>query len=280
MTTVAIVGAGDLGAATAQALLRRDRVNRIILIDASREAASGKALDMQQAGAVSLSHTRLEGTEDISRVAGCHICVMADRFGAAGEWRGEEGLAMLTRVASFASTAPIVFAGSTQADLVSRAVSELRVPSPRVLGSAPEALISAIAAIVAMEASCSPSQVLLTVLGVPGAFVVPWSEASIGGYALDSVLSQVQRSRIEARAARLWPPGPYALGAAAARVVEASLSSSRQTFSVLTVLGGEFGVRNRTGALPAVLSPRGIVHKRTPELTPRERVQVETALGG
>jgi malate/lactate dehydrogenase len=122
--------------------------------------------------------------------------------------------------------------------------------------------------------------VRLTVLGTPpNGFVVPWSEASIGGYALDRVLSQVQLSRIEARAARLWPPGPYTMGTAAARVVEALAGSSRRSFSVLTVLGGEFGVRNRVGAVPARLSAQGIVHTRVPALSTRERVRLETALG-
>jgi malate/lactate dehydrogenase len=123
--------------------------------------------------------------------------------------------------------------------------------------------------------------VILAVLGTPPAgFVVPWSEASIGGYALDRVLTQVQVRGIEGRVARLWPPGPYTLGTAAARIAEALVTSSRRSFSVLTMLGGEFGVRGRVGALPVLLSSHGIVHVRIPSLNPRERVQLETALGG
>jgi malate/lactate dehydrogenase len=133
---------------------------------------------------------------------------------------------------------------------------------------------------VAMEAQCSPTEIGLTVLGAPPrGLVIPWSEASIGGHALDRVLTQVQLSRIEARVAHLWPPGPHALGLAAARVAEALVISSRRTFSVLTVLGGEFGVRGRTGVLPALLSIQGIAATRVPALTTRERVQVENALG-
>jgi hypothetical protein len=107
---------------------------------------------------------------------------------------------------------------------------------------------------------------------------VPWSEASIGGYALDLVLSQAQLARLEARAARLWPPGPYTLGAAAAQVADAILHHSRRSFAVLTVLRGEFGVRNRVGTLPCTLARGGIAYVSVPTLTPRERVQVQTAL--
>ena len=44
MTTVAIVGAGDIGAATAHALAGLDCLQRIVIIDAGASAAAGKSL--------------------------------------------------------------------------------------------------------------------------------------------------------------------------------------------------------------------------------------------
>ena len=175
---------------------------------------------------------------------------------------------------------PFVLAGTSQAAVIPLAVLEAGMRRERLLGSAPEALAHATRAIVAMEAGCSPSEVGLTVLGTPpSGFVVPWSDASIGGYALERVLTQVQLTRLEARVARLWPPGPFALGAAAARVVEGVVGSSRRAFTVLAMLGGEFGVRGRVGAVPAVLAASGIVQTRVPPLNTRERVRLEIALG-
>lgn len=280
MTQVAIVGAGEIGGATAHALAASGRVRRVLLIDPAGSIAVGKALDIQQACAIGGSHVHFGGSDDVSRAAGCAACVVADRAGT-GEWRGDDGLAMLRHVASYVPAAPIVLAGALQADLLTRAIIEGGVHRRRLIGSAPEALASAIAAIVALEARCSPADVMLAVLGGPSSgFVVPWSEASIGGYALQQVLSPPQLARIEARVAHLWPPGPYALGAAAARIVGALLSSSRRSFSILALLDGEFGVRDRAGAVPATLSPSGVAHTRTPELTTRERVRVQTALAG
>lgn len=279
MTSVAIVGAGEIGGSTAHALAASDRVGRVILIDRVGSAAAGKALDLRQAGAIDRTHGRLEGTDDDTRVAGCDVCVVADRFGGS-EWVGEEGLALLRTLSAYAGRAPLVFAGARQADLLAATASELGVDRRRLIGSGPEAFASAVTAIVALEANCSPREVVLTVLGMPPAgFVVPWSEASIGGCALQQVLAPVQLARVESRAAVLWPPGPYALGAAAARVVTAILSSSRQSMCVLMQLGGEFGVRNRPGCLAARLGASGIVETRAPELTTRERVRVQTALG-
>lgn len=280
MSTVCIIGAGDIAGATAHALARGERVSRVLLIDAHGKAAAGKALDIQQSGAVDLFHVRLDGTDDMTRVAGCAACIVADRFGpGSAEWQGEDGLALITKIAGYAGDAPIVFAGASQAELMNALARESHVARTRLVGSAPEALISAVRAMVAMEARCSPSEVDLTVLGAPpSGFVVPWSEASIGGYSLERVLSQVQLTRIEARAARLWPPGPFALGQAAARVTASMMRHSRRAFSVLMVLGGEFGIRGRVGAMPVNLSPAGIAETRVPTLNTRERVRLETAL--
>jgi malate dehydrogenase len=278
--TVCIIGAGELGGAVADALARRQRVARVLLVDDAGSIASGKALDIQQSGAIDGSPTRLEGTNDLTRVTGCAVCVLADRSGRPStEWQGDDALALIRRVAPYAGNAPFVFAGSAQATILQAAAREAGVKRERLIGSAPEALASAARAIVAMEAGCSPAEVGLTVLGTPPGFVVPWSEASIGGHTLERVLTQVQLTRIDGRVTRLWPPGPFALGAAAARVVEAIVGSSRRAFSVLTVLGGEFGVRGRPGTLPAVLSTSGILHTRVPTLNTRERVRLETTLG-
>lgn len=282
MTTASILGAGNLGGAIAHALARGGRVSRVLLVDAAGGVAAGKALDILQSGAIEGFHVHLDGTDDVSRATASSVCVVADRAGQpAREWDGEGGLGLLNRLAGYGGTAPLVFAGESQAGLLLTAAREAGIRRERLIGSAPEALTSAARAIVAMEAGCSPSEVNLTVLGVPPAgFVVPWSEASIGGHALERVLTQVQLARLEARLAKLWPPGPYALGLAAARVVEGIVDSSRRAFNVLTILGGEFGVHGRVGTLPALLAPTGIVHARVPTLNTRERVQLETVLGG
>jgi len=281
MASVAIIGAGSLGGAVAQALAARDKVRRVLLVDAAAGVAVGKALDIMQSGAVSGSHTRLEGTDDLSRAVGSAVCVIADRHGPPeAEWSGDDGLALLRQLVPWTTNTPLVFAGASQTGLILTARREHHLPRPLLIGSAPEAFASAMRSMVALEAGCSPAEVSLAVLGLPPAgLVVPWSEAAIGGFALERTLTQVQMSRLDARAPRLWPPGPFALGMAAARAVEAVVTASRGALSVLTVLDGEYGVRNRLGSMPALLDAGGVAALRVPSLSSRERVLVETALG-
>ena len=289
MPTICILGAGALGGSTAHALARGERVRRVLLIDEEGTIAAGKALDIRQAGAVEGFHTRVDGTNDLTRVAGGAVMVVADSgrapapsgVEASREWGGETGLSMIARLKGFIGTAPMVFAGASQSDLILSVGREAGIDRTRLIGSAPEALAGAVRAIVALEARCSPSEVMLAVLGTPpSGFLVPWGEASIGGYSLDRVLTQVQLRRVETRLARLWPPGPQALGVAAAKIAEALVTSSRRAMNVLTVLGGEFGIRDRAGVLPCLLTPPGIAHVRLPDLNTRERVRLETALQG
>jgi malate/lactate dehydrogenase len=279
MPTVAVFGAGDIGAACAHALASRDRARRVLLIDSAANAAAGKTLDMQQAGAIAGFHTQLEATADETRAIGCAVAVVADRVATGSpEWHGEDALALVKRVAA-SSDVPIVFAGAQQAALMRSASQELRIAARRLIGSATDAFSSAVSAIIAMEARCSPADVSVAVLGTPpDAFVIPWSEASVGGYALERTVSQVQLRRLEARAGRLWPPGPYALGTAAARVVEGLLDAARRSYNILTILEGEFGVRDRVATVPALLGSQGVAYVRTPLLNTREQVQLDTAL--
>jgi len=140
MATVAILGAGDIGGACARALAAHDRVGRILVIDPAVNAAAGKALDIQQAGAIGGFHARLQATDDELRIVGCAACVIADRFAAGSpEWEGEEGLARIKRLAGLLGDVPIVFAGAKQADLIQALSREARVPRTRLIDSATEA---------------------------------------------------------------------------------------------------------------------------------------------
>ena len=172
MVTVAIIGAGELGGAIAQALAARDRVARVLLVDVAGSVAAGKALDVQQMGAVDrLSHARSRApTIRAVWLAAPPASLPTDLAPASSEWQGEDGLAMLTRLAPYLGDAPIVFAGAFQANLLLAAVRDVRIPRRRAIGSSPEAFGSAVAAIVAMEARCSPTEVALTCARGAGPF--------------------------------------------------------------------------------------------------------------
>jgi malate/lactate dehydrogenase len=239
MSVVAIIGAGDLGGALASKLASRDRVREVRLIDAAAGVAAGKALDILQAGPVEGSTTRViataaaatPGSADLSAVAGATVIVLADQVGPpVAEIQGEAGLALVGRVRSLNNVAPIVCAGASQAWLVAHAVAELGIPPSQIVGSAPLALVAALKALVALELNGSAHDVSLTLAGQPPqGIAVPWQTASVNGESLERLLDPSALRRIESRIRYLWPPGPYALAAAAARLTEGLIAGCRQT---------------------------------------------------
>src|SRR5580765_5789624 len=90
MQNVAIIGAGELGGATAHALARSNLVRAITLIDDTRRVAAGKALDIAQAAPVEGFATQVSGATDVSMAAGAAIVILADGS-QGGEGRGGEG---------------------------------------------------------------------------------------------------------------------------------------------------------------------------------------------
>jgi malate dehydrogenase len=278
MQAVAIIGAGEMGGALAHVLARRDAVGTIRLIDESGRVAAGKALDIAQAAPVEPFATQVSGLTDISTVAGAAIVVIADRAGGP-EWNGEDGLMLLKRLVQMASGAILLCAGASQRELVERGVRELGIDRARLFGSAPEALIAAARAIVALETHGSPRDVALALLGVPPSqIVLPWEDATIGGFAAVRVLDEPSRRRIDARLPALWPPGPYALASAASKVIEAIAGRSCQRAVCFVAPDDGAGRQTRAAALPVRLGPGGIAGVVLPPLNVHDRVALDNAM--
>ena len=284
MIEVAILGAGEMGGMLAHVLARRDVARTIRLIDATGQLAAGKALDIMQAAPIEAFSTRVVAATDLASAAGAEVVVIADRL-KTGEWTGDEGLLLLRQLSQMARQSVVMCAGASQRDLVERGVRELGFRPEQLFGSAPEALVAAVRSMVALEVNGSVKDVALTVLGVPpGQLVVPWEDAAIAGFAATQVLDEPARRRIMAKVAPLWPPGPYALATAAAEAVAGLAGISRRTLSCFVApsepggRGGPSARRLRAAALPARLSPGGVVRVELPPLSAGTQVALENAM--
>ena len=287
VSSVAVLGAGDIGGAVASRLAARGKFRTIRLIDARDCVAAGKALDIQQTGPIDHSDTRLEGTADVLAAAGASVIVIADRFDA-GEWQGDDGLTLIRRLAAAGTAAPFVFAGPSQTALMEAAARELRVPADRLVGTAASALVGAARSLIGLALDGAGDDVRVSVNGRPPSFVLGWSAATVAGSLVSDRLPAHRLLAIGRSLQGLWPPGPSAIAAATARVVEALAFGSRRLETALTVLdglstsleAGEFGARHRSALLPLALD-RGRVQRRVmPTLSRQELTEVESAIVG
>ena len=279
MREVAIVGAGELGGLTAHALARRNAADVVRLIDERGRVAEGKALDISQAAPVEGFATTVAGSTDLSMAAGASVVVIASGAGDGSERSAEDGLLLVRRVNAIAPRALLLCADTSHRDLVDHAVRELHISRSRILGSASEAFVSAATAIVALELDVSPLDVALSILGVPPRqIVIAWENAAVSGFALGGMMTEPARRQMAQRIVALWPVGPYALAAAATKVVEALLGNSRRPVTCFVAPDDGAGVRTRTAALPVRLGPDGIVEVVMPGLSVAERVALDNAM--
>jgi malate dehydrogenase len=276
---VAIVGAGPLGGALTHRLARRDRVREIRLIDEAASVAAGKALDVQQAGAVEGFRCRIRSNGDLGAAVGASVIVLADPADAtAPPWDGAGGESVVRRVTSISGQAPVVCAGAGHHALIAYAVGALGCSRRLVVGSAPGALAAALTARVALEANASPADAAIDIVGLPpDRAIVVWSAATIGRVPIGERLAPRRLADFERALPHLWPPGPYALASAAARAVEALTGSSRRLCSCYVRLESELGLGGRVVAVTARLARGGLESLVLPILSEYERVRLENA---
>jgi malate dehydrogenase len=278
MGFIAIVGSGALGGAVAHALAVRDRVVDVRLIDPVGHVARGKALDILQSSPVDNFTVKVSGAEAVDAAVGADVIVVADAADSHVEHGGEPGLALLRSLLRAGHRGPIVCAGAAQRELIASAITELYVDRAQILGSAPFALESALRALAGLAIDRSGVEIALRVVGVPPrAATVAWEEASACGQPLTAELPAHIIAGLAARIPGLWPPGPYVLAAAAARIVEAIACGSRRRFSCFVAL--DAGPRRvAVSAMPVELGARGVERVIEPVLTRQERTALDTAI--
>jgi len=275
MPRVALLGAGPLGASIAHRLAERSPARDILLIDDNAGVAQGKALDIMQAGPIDGSHARLTGGADPLAAAGADVIVLADDT-VTGAWDGERGLQLIGRLMRAGVTAPFVFAAPPQTSLMETVARELHVPGDRLIATAASAMEPIVASLVNIELGRTGTTVSVT--GRPPSVTVAWSAASISGALVTDLVPAHRLLAIAQSIARLWPPGPQAIAAPTARVIDALLSGSRRSLSAMTMLDGELGVRGRAGLLPLDLGNGRVLHRHVPSLSPQEQTETINSL--
>jgi len=278
MPFVAIVGAGPAGGALAHALAERSRVDEIRLIDPEGYVAEGKALDILQSAPIQRFQARVTGATSLAAAAGAGAIAFAD-YAADGEIAGETGLATVRQITRLDTSAPLVFAGGGQRELMQRTADELHVPTRRLLGSAPLALESAVRALAAAILDASPADLAIGVAGVPPrAAVIGWDAATAFNQPIGRVLPAHQIASISSRLAALWPPAPYTLAAAGARVAEALVNGSRRRYTCFAAIDLAGVGHGRIAAVPVEIVRGGIGRTLEPALSRHERTAFENGL--
>jgi malate dehydrogenase len=271
---VTVVGAGNVGATCAQELARRDYCD-VVLVDIKEGLPEGKALDINQAGAVLGYEPNVTGSTSYDATAGSDVVVItAGLPRQPGMSRddlvttNEKIVGSVSEAAVTQSPDAILIVVSNPLDAmchVAKNVSEL--PKERVFGQAGILDTARLQTFIAWETGSSVKDVRATVLGGHGDQMVSVvSATTVGGVPLTKLVPEDRIAAMVDRTAKgggevvdlLGTSAWYAPGAASAQMVDAVMLDEKRVLPCTAYLEGEYGIDGLYMGVPVKLGAGGI----------------------
>jgi malate dehydrogenase len=284
---ITIVGAGNVGATCAQVLARRDYAD-VVLVDIKEGLPQGKALDINQMGAVLGYEPRVLGTNSYDETAGSSLIVItAGLPRSPGMSRddlvttNERIVADVTAQVTAASPDAILIVVSNPLDAMCHvAKTASGWPRERVLGMAGILDTARFSTFIAWETGSSVKDVTAMVLGGHGDQMVPVvSATSVGGVPLRALVAEDRIQAMVERTAKgggelvnlLGTSAWYAPGAAVAQMVDSISLDEKRVLPCTAYLEGEYGIDGLYIGVPVKLGAGGVEEIVELELDAAER---------
>ena len=290
---VTVVGAGNVGATCAQELARRDYAD-VVLVDIKEGLPQGKALDIDQMGAVLGYEPSVTGSNGYDETAGSEVVVItAGLPRQPGMSRddlvttNEKIVKDVTEKVVAASPEAILIVVSNPLDAMCHVAKNVSGwPKERVFGMAGILDTARFSTFISWEVGASVKDVQATVLGGHGDQMVPVvSATTVGGVPLRKLVSDDRIQAMVERTAKgggelvdlLGTSAWYAPGAAAAQMVNAIVLDEKRVLPVTAYLEGEYGIESLYMGVPVKLGAGGIEEIVELDLTDEERGMLDAS---
>src|SRR6187431_12502 len=271
---VTVVGAGNVGATCAQVLALRDYAD-VVLVDIKEGLPQGKALDIDQMGAVLGYEPSVTGSNGYEETAGSEVVVItAGLPRQPGMSRddlvttNERIVGSVTEEVVRASPDAILIVVSNPLDAMCHVAKHVSGwPKERVFGMAGILDTSRFSTFIAWETGASVKDVQAMVLGGHGDQMVPVvSATTVGGIPLRQLVSEERIAAMVERTAKgggeivnlLGTSAWYAPGAAAAQMVDSICLDEKRVLPCTAYLEGEYGINGLYMGVPVKLGTGGV----------------------
>jgi malate dehydrogenase len=290
---VTVVGAGNVGATCAQVLAQRDYCD-VVLVDIKEGLPQGKALDIDQMGAVLGYEPNVRGFNDYDETTSSDVVVItAGLPREPGMSRddlvqtNEKIVGSVTREAVERSPDAILIVVSNPLDAmchVAKTVSGW--PKNRVFGMAGILDTARFSTFIAWETGSSVKDVRAMVLGGHGDQMVPVvSATTVGGVPLRKLIGDDRIAAMVERTAKgggeivnlLGTSAWYAPGAAAAQIVDAIMLDEKRVLPCTAYLDGEYGISDLYMGVPVKLGAGGVEEIIELDLTGEEQQALQAS---
>jgi len=290
---ITVVGAGNVGATCAQELARRDYAD-VVLVDIKEGLPQGKALDIDQAGAVLGYEPNVVGTNGYEQTARSQVVVItAGLPRQPGMTRddlvttNERIVASVTEQVVAASPEAVLVVVSNPLDAMCHVAKNASGwPKERVFGMAGILDTARFSTFIAHETGMSVKDVTAMVLGGHGDQMVPVvSATTVGGIPLRELVPEARIQAMVERTAKgggeivdlLGTSAWYAPGAAAAQMVDSIVLDEKRVLPCTAYLEGEYGIDGLYMGVPVRLGASGIEQIVELDLGDDERSALEAS---
>ena len=289
---VTVVGAGNVGATTAQRLAERDYAD-VVLVDIVEGMPQGKALDLNQSGPVIGYEANMVGTNGYEETAGSDIVVITSGFPRQPGMSRDDLLAknkeivggVAKEVAERSPDAIVIVVTNPLDAMCHVAFDVTQFPRQRVIGMAGILDSARFRTFLAWELGVSVRDVTGFVLGGHGDTMVPVvSYTNVAGIPIrqkidDTRLEEiVQRTRDGgAEVVKLLQKGSafYAPSAAVAEMVDSIIYDQKRVLPCAALCQGEFGIDGLFVGVPVKLGKEGVEEIVEIELDSDEQDQLQ-----
>lgn len=291
---VTVVGAGNVGATTAQRIFDKGYAD-VTLVDIVNGLPQGKALDMLESGPVLGSDATVVGSNGYDETAGSDVVVITSGIARKPGMSRDDLLLTNMRIVSTVveevtkhSPQCILLVVTNPLDAMAQRAFELSgFPKNRVVGMAGILDTARFRTFVATELNVSVEAVSAFVLGGHGDTMVPVvGSTSVGGTQLSKLLPKdrideiVQRTRDGgAEIVNYLKTGSafYAPSAAITQMVESILLDKKHILPCTAYLEGEYGINGLYVGVPVKLGAGGVEEIVEFELTCTESAALRSS---
>jgi malate dehydrogenase len=284
---VTVVGAGNVGATCAQVLATRDYAD-VVLVDIKEGLPQGKALDINQMGAVLGYEPNVTGSNGYEESADSTVVVITAGLPRSPGMSRDDLVATnekivkdVTEKVIAQSPDAILIVVSNPLDAMCHVAKNVsKWPKERVFGMAGILDTARFSTFIAWETGSSVKDVQAMVLGGHGDQMVPVvSATTVGGVPLEQLLSKsaieklVKRTRVGGGEIvnLLGTSAWYAPGAAAAQMFDSIVLDQKRVLPCTVLLEGEYGVNGLYMGVPVVLGRGGVERVVRLKLSPPEK---------
>ena len=271
---VTVVGAGNVGATCAQVLATRDYAD-VVLVDIKEGLPEGKALDIDQMGAVLGYEPNVVGSTSYDESTGSDVVVItAGLPRSPGMSRddlvttNEKIVGSVTEQVVGQSPDAILIVVSNPLDAMCHVAKNISAwPKERVFGMAGILDTARLATFISWETGASVKDVQAMVLGGHGDQMVSVvSATTVGGVPLRKLVGEDRIAAMVERTAKgggelvnlMGTSAWYAPGAAAAQMVDSIMLDEKRVLPCTAYLEGEYGIEGLYMGVPVKLGASGI----------------------